>query len=52
VVIFDSEAYTSIAVVEEVRHTYPQVRPLLNPIGRRRRGGNHLGVETQAANAS
>ena len=34
VVIFDSEADTSIAVVEEVRATYPQVRPLLNKIGR------------------
>ena len=34
VVIFDSETDTSIAVVEEVRATYPQVRPLLNKIGR------------------
>ena len=33
-VIFDDEADTSIAVVEEVRQIYPGVRPLLNHAGR------------------
>src|SRR4029079_17755597 len=46
VVIFDSEADTSIAVVEEVRATYPQVRPLLNAIGRGVAGAISSGVQT------
>ena len=46
VVIFDSEADTSIAVVEEVRATYPQVRPLLNAIGRGVAGAITSGVQT------
>jgi dolichol-phosphate mannosyltransferase len=33
-VIFDDESDTSIAVVEEVRGIYPEVRPLLNRAGR------------------
>jgi dolichol-phosphate mannosyltransferase len=43
-VIFDSETDTSIAVVEEVRATYPQVRPLLNRIGRGVAGAITSGV--------
>src|SRR5947208_1793972 len=46
VVIFDSEADTSIAVVEEVRATYPQVRPLLNALGRGVAGAISSGVKT------
>jgi len=34
IVIFDDEADTSIAVVEDVRAAYPEVRPLLNRAGR------------------
>lgn len=34
IVIFDDEADTSIAVVEDVQATYPEVRPLLNRAGR------------------
>ena len=43
-VIFDSETDTSIAVVDEVRATYPQVRPLLNRIGRGVAGAITSGV--------
>jgi dolichol-phosphate mannosyltransferase len=44
-VIFDSEADTSIAVVEEARATYPQVSPLLNKIGRGVAGAITSGVQ-------
>ena len=43
-VIFNSETDTSIAVVNEVRATYPQVRPLLNRIGRGVAGAITSGV--------
>lgn len=45
IVIFDSEADTSIPVVEQVRHEYPQVRPLLNQIGRGVAGAITAGVD-------
>lgn len=45
IVIFDSKADTSIPVVEEVRAYYPQVRPLLNQIGRGVAGAITSGVE-------
>jgi len=45
IVIFDSEADTSIAVVEEARRTYPQARPLLNKLGRGVAGAITAGVE-------
>jgi dolichol-phosphate mannosyltransferase len=44
-VIFDSEADTSLAVVEEARATYPQVHPLLNRIGRGVAGAITSGVQ-------
>jgi glycosyltransferase involved in cell wall biosynthesis len=44
-VIFDSEADTSISVVEEVRADYPQVRQLLNHFGRGVAGAIRSGVE-------
>ncbi|MCX7313618.1 MAG: glycosyltransferase [Alphaproteobacteria bacterium] len=44
IVIFDSETDSSIAVVEEVRATYPQARPLLNKIGRGVAGAISTGV--------
>jgi glycosyltransferase involved in cell wall biosynthesis len=45
IVIFDSETDTSIAVVEEARAAYPQVRPLLNRLGRGVAGAITAGVE-------
>jgi dolichol-phosphate mannosyltransferase len=45
IVIFDSESDTSIAVVDEVRQTYLQVRPLLNKRGRGVAGAISSGVE-------
>jgi glycosyltransferase involved in cell wall biosynthesis len=45
IVIFDSETDTSIAVVENVRLEYPQVRPLLNTVGRGVAGAITAGVE-------
>ncbi len=45
IVIFDSEADASIAVVEESRAGYPQVRPLLNRLGRGVAGAITAGVE-------
>jgi len=45
-VIFDSEKDTSIAVVEEVRITYPQVQPLLNKVGRGVAGAITSGVQS------
>lgn len=45
IVIFDSETDTSIAVVEEARASYPQVRPLLNRIGRGVAGAITSGVQ-------
>lgn len=44
-VIFDSETDASIAVVEEARAEYPQVRPLLNQLGRGVAGAITAGVE-------
>lgn len=45
IIIFDSEADTSIPVVEQIRLGYPQVRPLLNTIGRGVAGAITAGVE-------
>lgn len=45
-VIFDSDADTSLPVVEEVRVTYPQVKPVLNMIGRGVAGAITTGVNT------
>lgn len=45
IVIFDTETDGSIRVVEEVRVAYPQVRPLLNKIGRGVAGAITSGVE-------
>jgi glycosyltransferase involved in cell wall biosynthesis len=44
-VIFDSESDTSIPIIEEIRTTYPHVRPLLNKIGRGVAGAITSGVE-------
>lgn len=44
-VIFDSETDSSMAVVEEARASYPQVRPLLNKIGRGVAGAITSGVQ-------
>jgi dolichol-phosphate mannosyltransferase len=45
IVIFDSETDTSIPVVENVRVEYPQVRPLLNTLGRGVAGAITAGVD-------
>jgi glycosyltransferase involved in cell wall biosynthesis len=45
IVVFDSETDDSIAVVEEVRATYPQVHPLLNKTGRGVAGAITSGVQ-------
>lgn len=45
IVIFDSEADTSIPVVEDVRAGYPQVTPLLNKSGIGVAGAIRAGVE-------
>ncbi|MBM3526577.1 MAG: glycosyltransferase [Alphaproteobacteria bacterium] len=45
IVVFDSASDTSIPVVEEARTDYPQVRPLLNTLGRGVAGAITAGVE-------
>jgi glycosyltransferase involved in cell wall biosynthesis len=44
IVIFDSEQDTSIAIVEEMRGSYPQVKPLLNKLGNGVAGALRSGV--------
>lgn len=45
IIVFDSETDTSLPVVEDVRLTYPQVRPLLNTLGRGVAGAITAGVK-------
>ncbi len=45
IVIFDSETDTSIPVVKDVSASYPQVRPLLNELGRGVAGAITAGVQ-------
>lgn len=50
IVIFDSETDTSLPVVEDVRLSYPQVRPLLNTLGRGVAGAITAGVDAARGN--